>query len=202
MRRSGNTFGAEIPASATSGNLVAYYIEAEDEDEDTVASAGSEDCPFTISLSGGGGGDDDDDDDDDDEDGDEDDGGAAGPPIYLSLMGGLGVGYATGNGEINADNKVNPAGFAPSSAGQVVLEGGYFISPALRLSAQVRLQFVSGPTPVDLTKLGRTGCGSDNICSPVPTALAAFARASWFFGSGTSGPTSRWRSARGRSATS
>jgi hypothetical protein len=185
MQRSGNKFVGEIPAEATQGNSVAYYIEAEAEDETPVATSGSEERPYTVSLSektrvG-----------DEDEGGGDDDGDQDGPRFFVALLGGIGIGYATGNGEVNADNKVNP-GFAPSSAVQFAPEVGYFLNSNLRLSVQLRVQLVRGATAQNLMALGRPStdltCGVDQLCSPATSAFAAFARASWFFGSGTFRP--------------
>ena len=54
MQRSGNKFTAEIPAEATNGSVVHYYVEAETEDENAVATNGSEEKPYAIALSAGG----------------------------------------------------------------------------------------------------------------------------------------------------
>jgi hypothetical protein len=193
MVKSGNKYVGEIPADATQGNLVSYYIEAQSEEaEDALAASGSEDKPYKVSLSaageaeggeGGGGkekaaceGDDCEDED-------------AGPPFYVALMGGIGFGLATGNGEVNTANKVSP-GFALASLAQIAPEIGYFLTPDFRLSLEVRYQFVSGTTPLDLDKLlaptdPKIGsCGADHRCVGANYALAAFARGTWFFGSG------------------
>ncbi|MES1165576.1 MAG: tetratricopeptide repeat protein, partial [Verrucomicrobiota bacterium] len=186
MHRSGSRWSGEIPAEATRGRIVHYYVEAEAEDETAVASAGSEERPYTVTLGSGdgdGGGDDDDDDDE------------RGPPLFVSILGGTGIGYATGNGEVNADNKV-ASGFAPSSAAQIIPEVGYFLSPHFRLSGQLRYQVVSGATPQNLDALSTSLtpeqktklCGADHLCSPANYAVAFFGRASWFFGSGTFRP--------------
>lgn len=190
MRRAGNRFVGEIPADATDGNLVQYYVDAEAEDETAVASAGSEERPFVVSLGGGGGDDDEEDDEDDD-----------GRKFWVSVLGGSGIGYATGNGEVNADNKVN-AGFAPSSAVQLVPEVGYFVTPAFRISLQFRYQIVSGTTPLNLKSVQAARaaqtppgppidinkCGPDMLCSTATGAAAVILRGSWFFGSDTFRP--------------
>jgi hypothetical protein len=187
MRRSGNRFSGEIPADATAGNVAQYYVEAEAEDESAVATSGSEEKPFSVSLSGkggGGGGGEDEGEEDEDE----------GGKFFIGVLGGSGTGYATGNGEVNADNKVN-AGFAPSSAVQITPEVGYFISSGFRISLQLRFQVVSGTTPLNLDTLHAVNpsidinkCGSDHLCSTATSAFAAIARASWFFGSDTLKP--------------
>ena len=199
MKKSGNKYVGEIPADATEGNLVSYYIEADSDDEnaDSIATSGSEDRPYNVSLSGeppkdngggssggGAGG-------CEGEDCDEE---AAGPPIFIGLMGGLGFGFTTGFGEINDHNKVNP-GFAPAAVAQIAPEIGYFISPTFRLSLQIRYQMVSGTTPLNLKKYLTPAylavhpedidkCGSDYLCSTrTSSAMAVLARGTWFFGS-------------------
>jgi len=66
-------------------------------------------------------------------------------------------------------------GFAASSAAHVVPEIGYFLTPDLRLSLQARVQLVGGPNELSL---------DDKTLAPHKLAVAALARASWFFGSG------------------
>lgn len=121
-----------------------------------------------------------------DDDCDED--GEIGARFFIAAMGGLGVGYATGEGELNPANSVTSPGFAPSSAGHLAPEVGYFLSRSLMVSFQLRFQIVQGATPVNLDKLAMVSpgtdverCGSDHLCSPTTSAIAGLARASWFF---------------------
>ena len=183
MRRSGSKFTAAIPSDATKGNRVAYYIEAEAADETTIASSASEERPYYIVLAVGGRGAGDDD--------GNDEGGDEGPRFFIGLLGGSGIGYATGHGEVNAANAVTP-GFAPASLGQLAPEIGYFVTPELRLSIQGRFQYVSGATSIYLDKQAAgtnvNACGSDHICTPSNGAIAVFAKGSWFFGSGAFRP--------------
>jgi len=192
MKKSGNKYTAEIPASATDGNLITYYIEADNDDDnaDSIATSGSEERPYSISLSGpaegGGSGGGDCEGDDCDE---------ASPPYFVSLMAGIGYGFTTGNGEINDRNKVSP-GIAPASAAQIAPEVGYFITPSFRLSLQFRYQIVSGTTPLNLDKYLSPAykqmymgdlekCGPDHLCSTrTKSAIAVLARGTWLFGSG------------------
>lgn len=165
MVKSGSHFSGQIPASATSGGKVSYYLEAQDSEGTVLASAGGESRPLVISLGGKGCG--------EDEDCDEG-GGPAGPPIFIGILGGIGVGYTTGHADLTNANKVIN-GFAPSSAFHIAPEFGYYISGDWRLSLQARIQIVSGPTPlVD-------GSGTHQ---PAKMGIAALARSSWFFGSG------------------
>jgi hypothetical protein len=163
----GNWMG-EIPASATQGAKVSYYIEVEGDDDQVLAKKGSAAEPLVVELRGPGG--------------------AplgqkkvAPPPKkeepegatwYVGLGIGSGFGWTTGTGEINPADKVKPAGFAPAKLGQISPEVGYFLSPDLLLSLQIRFQLVSGTT---------TFTGG---ASPPSYALAGFARARWLFDAG------------------
>jgi hypothetical protein len=168
-------WSAEIPATATSGNRVAYYIEAQKEDESTMASKGAADDPMVIVLKGSGAPEDGDDDDDDDEDA---------PSWFFGLGIGSGAGWTTGAGEVNADNKVKP-GFAPASLGHLAPELGYFASSSLLLSVQLRLQMITGVTDLKLMRLPEFmgECGGDFTCSPAKSAVSAFAKVTYLFGS-------------------
>ena len=172
MSKSGNTYAGEIPGSATNGATVAYFIEAQGADEAVLSSAGTQEKPFTVSLSapsGKSGG--------KKKEGDEEDDDEEAGKIYLSLGVGLGFGSASGNGEVLT--RQSASGFA-SGGGQVVLEGGYFVAPQLRLSLAARFQFYSGPNGYfDSTMSG--ACGSDNYCQPASGALSVFAKGAWFF---------------------
>jgi len=191
MTKAGNKYVGEIPVDATQGDAVSYYIEADSDDEeaDPIATSGTEDRPYNVALAdaekpvvGGGGCEGDDCDEE------------ALPPYFVSVMGGLGFGFTTGSGEINANNQVSP-GFAPASVVQIAPEIGYFISPSFRLSLQIRYQMVSGTTPLNLDKYLTPAhlekhpgdidqCGSDHLCSTrTSSALAVLARGTWFFGS-------------------
>lgn len=165
LLKSGSHFSGQIPASATSGRKVSYYLEAQDSEGTVLASVGGEARPLVVSLGGKDCG--------DDEECDEG-GGPAGPPLFIGILGGIGVGYTTGHSDLTNANKVIN-GFAPSSAFHIAPEFGYFISADWRLSLQARIQIVSGPTPlVD-------GSGTHQ---PAKIGIAALARSAWFFGSG------------------
>ncbi len=179
----GGAYSAEIPDRATTGSSVAYYIEAQDDDGQPVANRGTEERPLVIQLGGepeapararpaaakrddGG----------DDtttvrEEGETED---EGHTWYASVLVGSGVGYASGNGETNANLPVSGA-FAATSLGHLAPEVGYWVSPNLLLSGQGRIQVVSGPTEVIDPMTGK-------VYQPADLALALFAKASWFFG--------------------
>ena len=182
---------AEIPASATEGAKVSYYIEVDGDDDQVVASKGSAASPLLVSLLGPGG--------------------AAlgpgkkkpvapppkqketeGPTWYFALGLGSGFGWTTGQGEINKGNamspkdpppgdKVNPGGFAWARLGQIAPEVGYFLSPDLMVSVQLRLQLVTGATPFYAVPTDTTTCGTSLICSAPSLAIAGFARAHYLF---------------------
>jgi hypothetical protein len=176
---SGNWVG-EIPSSAAQGGIIDYFIEAQGDDDKVLAAKGSNDHTLKIALTGVGG-----------------------QPLgtatrkkkpsaeepkeeggestwYVGLGLGSGVGWTSGAGDTSGD-RINPAGFAPSSLGQVVPELGYFWNPNLLLSLQLRFQYVSGTT--EFPTLG-TECGKDMLCSGSTYALAGFARATFFLAEG------------------
>jgi hypothetical protein len=179
-------YSAEIPDRATSGSSVAYYIEAQDDDGQPVANRGTEERPLVIQLAGEErpsehartseqaretkGGDDDDSTTIREEAENEDENS---PHWFVGVLAGSGVGYATGTGETNANLPVSGS-FASTSLGHLAPEVGYWIAPDLLISAQGRIQWVTGPTElVDTT--GR-------VYPPADVALALFLKASLFFG--------------------
>ena len=66
------------------------------------------------------------------------------PSFFLGLGFGSGVGWASGKGEVNAMDVVDPAGFAMSKLVHFTPEFGYYLSPEFMLSVQFRLQLISG----------------------------------------------------------
>jgi hypothetical protein len=180
------TYAAEIPTSATGGRSVSYYIEAEDKEGSPVASRGSADSPLTITLKGSArpavaarkp------DDEDEGEDEDEEDEGTR-SKLYFGLLGGTGGGYATGNGETNANVMIKPPGMAWSVL-QFAPEIGYWLRPNLMLSVQGRFQYIFGTT--DLLKPDpRTG--NERVYHTANYAVAGFVKATWRFGEGTYRP--------------
>ena len=164
-------FTAEIPATATGGNQVAYFIEAQKGGQ-PIATLGTKASPMVTSLIGAAP--------------------VAGtiqraretvpakPPsssgeelsrFFLGLGIGSGVGWATGSGEISSTHVTSPAGLAVAQVVHLAPELGYFLSRDLLLSVQARIQFLSGLTSC-------AGCAS-----PPSTAVAAFAKLTWLFGS-------------------
>jgi hypothetical protein len=181
MEAVGNgAYRAEIPDRATTGATDAYYIEAQDDDGQPVAQRGSEERPLVISFataarpssgraaavvadrqavtrkS---------------EDEDEEEGTGK---YFVSLLVGSGFGYVSGNGEVNADMHV-PGTVSGALLAHIAPEFGYWITPTFMLSGQGRLQLVTGPTELD---------AGGHTYSPVPAAIAVFAKATWLLGSG------------------
>ena len=174
-RAAGGRYAGQIPASAAKGKSVAYFVEAQDDEGTVLGAAGGESKPITVALGGGkkkcpepaeG---------EEAAECDDDEGGGGGPSVFISLGGGTGVGYATGFGDRTNTLKVAPAGFASSSVAQLVPEIGYFVSPDLRLSLQARVQIVAGPNELSI---------DGKSLAAHKMAVAALARASWFFGEG------------------
>jgi hypothetical protein len=176
-------YSAEIPEHATSGSSVAYYIEAQDDDGQPVANRGTESRPLVIQLAGEARpserahasavtkkSEDDDTTTIRGEADSEEDNGAR---WFAGVLVGSGVGYATGTGETNANLPVSGA-FASTSLGHISPEVGYWVAPDLLLSAQGRIQLVTGPTELVDT--------SGRVYPPADVALALFLKASLFFG--------------------
>jgi hypothetical protein len=108
------------------------------------------------------------------EDEDEEGGGS----LYLALLVGSGAGIASGAGELDPSHELTASGFAPAQLGHLAPEAGFFLSPKLLLSVQGRFQRVTGVNGFRAPMQGV--CGTDNFCSPYQSALAAFARVSYF----------------------
>lgn len=162
----GSTYRAEIPAAATLGRTVAYYVEARDKDGAPVAGRASAQNPLVIELAGeppsfgeAAGGEEPDDGE-----------GLAGRRIFVGLLAGTGAGWATGYGDTNADTMYKPAAFTLASLGQLVPEVGYWTSATLMISVQGRFQAVTGTT--DVYADGR-------VYHAANYAAAGFLKATW-----------------------
>ncbi len=96
-------YGAEIPTTATLGEAVDYYIEADDADGNAVATKGTVDNPLVINLSGAkaavnkeeGEGEEEDDEPD--------------HQYFVGLMLGSGFGWATGPGDLQPQREHQPS---------------------------------------------------------------------------------------------
>jgi hypothetical protein len=99
--------------------------------------------------------------------------------IFVALALGSGFGTASGNGELNSMHKLSAAGFAPAQLGHVAPEAGYFLSPRLLLSVQLRIQYVTGINGESSPPAA--SCGTA-YCEPSKIGFAGFARATRLFG--------------------
>ena len=96
--------------------------------------------------------------------------------FFIAVTGGTGLGLIKGKGELDpAVHKLDAPGFAMAQTGQVSPEVGFFISPDLLISAQLRIQYVGGLNGKPW-RPGGTTCGTDNFCSPGNNAIAGFAK--------------------------
>jgi hypothetical protein len=165
-------FEANIPASATTGDSVAYFVEAQ-KDGDAVGARGSKGSPLVVALapaapvrrprstittkpSTGGGS----------------------SQLYIALAIGSGVGWTTGSGEVNSAHSVSPGGFAAAQLGHIAPEIGYFLRPGLLLSLQGRIQVLSGVT----AQTTADTCPAGSCASPPSYAFAGFLKATWMLG--------------------
>src|SRR5262252_3671681 len=98
--------------------------------------------------------------------------------FFASLGGGFGFGLVKGSGELDpALHNVNGLGFAFAQLGQLSPEAGFFVAPDLLISAQLRIQYVTGVNG-ERPRVAGT-CGTDNFCSPGNGALAGFAKVTY-----------------------
>src|SRR5262245_25511948 len=136
-----NTYVAEIPASATQGGVVDYFIEALGDGDNPVATKGSQNKTMKIAMLGPNGqrlvpalrkgkkpdkkpatpADE-------------------SPSLFFGLGIGSGVGYASGTGEVHSTHVVSPPGLAMSRLVHFSPEIGYYLSPDFMLSLQLRYQ--------------------------------------------------------------
>ncbi len=163
-------YGAEIPPTATGGNLVAYYIEADDADGNAIASKGTVEAPLTIALSGGHAAAKKKPEREEASDEEQE---APEFRYFAALTLGTGFGWATGVGDLNHDVSIDPAGMAWAKLGHIAPEFGYWLSSSLMLSLQLRYQFVTGTT--DVHSAGKVFHAADY-------GFAAFAKATWRWG--------------------
>ncbi len=102
--------------------------------------------------------------------------------FFIAVTGGTGLGLIKGNGELDpAAHKLDAPGFALAQTGQVSPEVGFFISPDLLISAQLRMQYVGGLNGKAPRIQGT--CGPDNFCTPGNGAIAGFAKLTYLAGS-------------------
>jgi hypothetical protein len=173
----------KIPAEATLGSNVTYYIEAQDADGQPLASSGGQDAPHDIKL------------------GSEQSNAAeltdltqqgvaqgqvsapgasatkaaSGSPLWFVLAAGVGGGYFSGTPEMNPvgddGRALASSGSDLAKLGHLAPEVGYFYSDHWLLSLQGRFQYLSGGQ--DVTYAGKT-------YKPTNFALAGVVKASYF----------------------
>jgi hypothetical protein len=146
-------FHAEIPVEAARGKTVAYYIEAQDADDQALVHSGTPEHPHRIALAAemapdektalpitGTG----------------KDAGEGPPGLWFVLAVGSGGGYYKGSPEMNAEaigtppKAIHVSGFGLAQLMHLAPEIGYFHNDRLILSAQGRFQFITGAQDVHL----------------------------------------------------
>jgi hypothetical protein len=162
-------YGAEIPTTATGGDSVDYYVEADDAEGNAVATKGTVDSPLSINLGGAKAA------HNKPEGGEEEEDEEPDHTYFVGLMLGSGFGWATGVGDTNHDTSIKPPGLALATLFQVAPEVGYWLTDALMLSIQLRYQHVTGTVPAYNPFTGEEFKGANY-------AFAAFAKATWKLG--------------------
>jgi hypothetical protein len=165
-------FEAAIPASATIGDQVAYFIEARRANGSVLVERGTAADPFVVTLARPAA--------------------VAGvattdrPPsampnkrFHFAILGGTGFGWASGTGEATRNDVVS-SGMDWTVNGQIAPEIGYLVTPRLMLGVQARLQMVRGATPYHVPDAAAGECGDDNVCAPSTGAFAALLKATAF----------------------
>jgi hypothetical protein len=174
LMRKGATgvFEANIPASATTGAQVAYFIEARRANGSVLVARGTAADPMVIALVSA----------------------MPAEPVttrpsparaeprrfHFALVGGTGLGLASGTGEATRASMAS-SGVAWTHSGQVAPEVGYLITNHLMIGLQARVQMVGGATPYRVPMPVGNECGADGICSPAKGAFAGLVKATWLF---------------------
>jgi len=169
-------YQAEIPVEATRGKAVAYYIEAQNADDQALVHSGTPEAPHRIVLAS-------------EialeekpvapapEAGKAPDEGPSG--LWFVLAVGGGGGYYSGSPEMNPDDTSTPpkpihvSGFGLAQLMHLAPELGYFHSDHLILSAQGRFQFVTGAQDVHI---------GQKTYQPAKMAFAGLVKATWLMG--------------------
>jgi hypothetical protein len=161
-------YGAEIPTTATLGETVDYYVEADDADGNAVATKGTVESPLVINLGGAKAA-------VHKEEGEEEEDDEPDHKYFVGLMLGSGFGYATGPGDLNRNVSISPPGIAPATLLQVAPEFGYWLTSKLMLSLQLRYQYVTGTVEL-------VDPSNSQVHKPANYAFAVFAKATWELG--------------------
>jgi hypothetical protein len=196
QKQSDGVFEAVIPAPATAGREVAYYIEARDLDDKLVAARGSPIAAMVIALEARAGV------------GSTAEAApaapaaeapaadsamvsvarapeaaratAARPRLFVAVQAGTGIGWSNGTAEATG-YAIGGLKFGGSRLGQLEPQIGYLVTPQLILSLWARLQLVRGADAYR-TPPGSVECGGDGSCAAATGAFAGFVSATWLFG--------------------
>lgn len=161
----------KIPADATQAAQVSYYIEAQDDDGQSLMASGTQNAPYQIKIVseisesaesiGAAQG--------------ESSRSLASTPLWFVFAVGGGGGYFSGTPEMNSASDtgkpLKSTGTELATLGHLAPELGYFLSEHLLFSLQGRFQFVTGGQ--DVSYGGKTYKASK-------TALAGLAKVSYF----------------------
>lgn len=199
QKQSDGVFEAIIPAPATRGSDVAYYIEARDLDDKLVAARGSPIAAMVIALAPGPPKPNFAVSDTDRAVAAESDSASATaastpavsvsrapvsparrnePRVLIALLAGSGGGWSSGTAETSGYS-LGGAKLGWSTLGQIVPQIGYLASSRFMLSAWGRFQLVRGASDYH-TPAGSTQCGGDGVCGAARGAFAGFASATFF----------------------
>jgi hypothetical protein len=182
-----DAYQSQIPAEATSGASVAYYIQAQDGQGQLLAQNGEVADPHIVNLgaksaSGGiiNGV-------TENETSNEGEEGGEGASYWFALALGSGGGYHSGTPEANRTNDsgvtLKDSGIAGALAFHISPEIGYFVSDSLLLSLQGRFQIVTGGSQINGSAVtsSKDAC-KGGVCHPANYALAGLAKLTWFIG--------------------
>jgi hypothetical protein len=186
QKQADGVFEGVIPAPATAGAEVAYYIEARDLDDRMVSSRGSPLAPLVVALAERAGG----------------SGGAGVAPgaaatmtggptrepsaargearFLFALLAGSGASLSSGSGEATG-YPISGSKLGWAKLGHLIPQIGYLATPHLLISLWGRLQLVRGADEYH-TPAGSSQCGDDGACTAARGAFAGFASATWLFG--------------------
>jgi hypothetical protein len=185
---SSDWYQGQIPAEATGGESVAYYILAQNAQGQLLAQSGTEAEPHVITLgeSTGGvaGGATSSSTDQEEPEGEEE---GEGLSFWAAVTVGSGFGYHSGTPEANHTNdqgvSLKSSGIGMSRLLQINPEIGYFHSDSFLLSLQGRFQMVSGASQVKGSNVANNSSAcKGGICKPASLAVAALAKLTWFLG--------------------
>lgn len=185
-----DAYQSQIPAEATSGASVAYYLQAQDAQGQLLAQNGEAADPYIVTLgakAAGGGIINGVTENETSNAGEEGGEGGAGASYWFALALGSGGGYHSGTPEANRMNDkgvaLNDSGIAGAWIGQISPEIGYFVSDSLLLSLQGRFQIVTGGSQINGSAVtsSKDACHG-GICHPAVYALAGLAKLTWFVG--------------------